>query len=66
MTNQNEINKTDCFYCYSAKLRKFIDINGIHWIGKGVNKNTNKPYWIFSRSNKLNELIEKYKELNTN
>lgn len=53
----------DLFYCYSARLRRFIRDNGDRWIDKGIHRESNKPYWVFKRSTKLDRLIEEYKRI---
>lgn len=54
-------NKKEMFYCYSPKLRRFLDENGIKWEGKGINKNSGFPYWLFKRGSMLERLIEEYR-----
>jgi hypothetical protein len=51
------------FYCYSAKLRRFIRENGIRWIETNINENTDRPYWKFEQTNARGRIIEEYKRL---
>lgn len=57
-------NEKRYFYCYNARLRKYLDQNGTRWVGKGVSKTTGKPYWKFERTARLGRLLEEYKILN--
>lgn len=63
MTNLKEtkIKKIDYFYCYNAKLRKYLDLSGIRWSDKGFNETTNKPYWMFKQTKELSILLRNYK-----
>lgn len=54
--------KENLFYCYSAKLRRFIRDNGIKWCESGVNNS--HPFWVFKRSTALDRIIEEYKRVN--
>lgn len=49
------------FICYNVHLKNFLCDNGeISWC-KGINETSGSKFWIFMNSDKLNELIEKYK-----
>lgn len=50
----------DIFYCYSDKLHHFLASVGFRYISIGVNKNTNKQYWCYKKSQKLDGAIELY------
>lgn len=45
------------FYCYSVKMKNFLKENGLEFINKSINLKTNKPYFLFEKSKKLDELI---------
>lgn len=45
------------FYCYSIKMKNFLKENGLEFINKSINLKTNKPYFLFEKSKKLDELI---------
>lgn len=55
-------NEKRLFYCYSPRLRKFLDQNGTSWVNKGTHEVSNKPFWVFEQSTRLGELLEKYKK----
>lgn len=48
------------FYCYSAKLRRFLNENGIRWINKGINPKNECPFWVFVRDCRFNKVITEY------
>lgn len=69
MTNQTkqsnqiaQIKGEKLFYCYSPKLRKYLDQNGTHWIGKGLNEENGKTYWTFKQTARLGVLLSEYKK----
>ena len=48
------------FYCYSNKMRHFIQSFDIPFTNVGMNKNTNAKYWIFVKSSRLDKVIKLY------
>lgn len=61
MKNKEDVKK---YYCYSSRQRKFIDQNGTRWVDKGINKISNRPYWVFEQSTRLGEILKRYKNEN--
>lgn len=57
-----ERRKSRFFYCYSSKLRSFIKSFGIDYETKGENPNTKTTYYMFEKSEKLNAILEFWKE----
>jgi hypothetical protein len=58
---ENEFSKDDLFYCYSPKLKKFLcQVKNISYIGKGINSDTNKTYWLFIRNKELNISLDEW------
>lgn len=51
------------FYCYSRSLRLFLNSFGIDYIATSVNRNSNKQFWTFPKSDKLNKLIDLWQSL---
>lgn len=45
------------FYCYSYPLKQFFVNNGLTFITEATNQSTNKRYWLFEGTKKLNELL---------
>lgn len=58
-----EIKQYNLFFCYSHKLAYFIKSQGIGYINKGVNKNNQLSYFVFKKSDQLDEIIKKWNEL---
>lgn len=48
------------FYCYSNKMRHFIQSFGIPFTSIGINKNTNTRYWVFVKSERMDKVIQLY------
>lgn len=45
------------FYCYSYRLMCFLKSYGFRYIVKGVNRNSNSHYYMFSKSDDLDTAI---------
>jgi len=45
------------FYCYSVRMKNFIKSQGLDYINKAVNPSTNRPYFMFEKSHKLDDCI---------
>ena len=48
------------FYCYSWPLKEFLIKNGQASIVSGRHPITNKKYWVFDGTDKLNALLTKW------
>lgn len=48
------------YYCYSHPQKDFLIKNGVFCIVKGIHPKTNKTYWVFQRSEKLNNLLTQW------
>ena len=57
------MNENINFYCYSNRLNYFLMSLKFRYISVGINKNTNKKYWVFEKSAKLDDAISLYKSL---
>ena len=49
------------FYCYSYPLKEFLVNNGLKFITAAVNQATNKRYWLFEGTDKLNKLLTEWR-----
>jgi hypothetical protein len=49
------------FYCYSYPLKNFCTNSGLNYITAGVNKTTQKTYWLFEGTEKLNNLLQEWR-----
>lgn len=50
----------DKFYCYSNRMYYFIMAFGLKYLDRGINKNTNTKYYVFQKSDKLDQIIKLY------
>lgn len=51
------------FYCYSFKMNNFLQSMGLKYINKAINPKSNKPYFLYEKSEKLDEFILKWNEI---
>ena len=51
------------FYCYSIKLFHFISAFGEQCYASKINELTNKRYWVFKKSKRLDDIIHFYNEI---
>lgn len=49
------------FFCYSYPLKEFFKNNGLSYITAATNHSTNKTYWLFEGSEKLNMLLQEWR-----
>lgn len=59
---EKAFSKEDLFYCYSPRLKAFLNKKGIQHVAKGRNEKTNKIFWLFLRSDLLSEALDEWKE----
>lgn len=50
----------ELFYCYSNRLHYWLKSLKFKYLSVGVNKNTNKNYWTYAKSEKLDSAISLY------
>lgn len=46
------------YVCYSPNLNKFLKGNGLRYEIGGKHIETNKPFWVYVRNEKLNSLLK--------
>lgn len=49
------------FYCYSWPLKEFLISNGQISIVSGKHPSTNKKYWVFEGTERLNTLLTEWR-----
>ena len=49
------------FYCYSYPLKEFFVKHGLLYISVAINQSTNKRYWLFEGTEKLNILLNEWR-----
>lgn len=50
----------DIFYCYSNRLHSWLKALRFRYEDVGINWRTNKNYWTYEKSNKLDSAINLY------
>lgn len=46
------------FYkCYSINLCRFLKVNDVRYLSKGINEHTGRTYWVFLLDDKLSKLL---------
>ena len=51
---------SELFYCYSDRLFCWLKALRFRYEHRGLNPNTNKTFWVYAKSAKLDEAIELY------
>lgn len=51
------------FYCYSDRLYHFFASLKFRYESIGVNSNTHKKYWVYTKSQKLDSAIKLYNSI---
>lgn len=49
------------FYCYSYPLKEFFTKHGLNYVTAAINQSTNKRYWLFEGTDKLNDLLNQWR-----
>ena len=53
----------DKFYFYSNRMHYFIMSFGLKYIDCGINKNTHARYYVFQKSDRLDQIISLYNSI---
>lgn len=51
------MNRVEYFKCYSVNLHRFLRVNDMAPLSRGVNKVTGKTYWVYQVDGRLSELL---------
>lgn len=51
------------FYCYSKRMFHFIQAFNISYLNSGINHNTGVKYYVFEKSQKLDDIIKLYNKV---
>jgi hypothetical protein len=55
---EQTFSKEDLFYCYSPNLKKYLcKTKNISYIGRGMNSESNKTYWLFIKTQELSDSL---------
>lgn len=50
------------YYCYSYPQKEFLINSGLRYITAAINQSTGKRYWLFEGTEKLNMLLQKWRD----
>ena len=50
----------DIYCCYSLPLRDYLQLHGVRYEVAALNPNSNKLFWIFIKTKKLDELLNEW------
>ena len=51
------------FYCYSIRLYHFLAAFNEHCYSSKINPSSNNRYWVFKKSQRLDNLIKTYNQM---
>lgn len=51
------------FFCYSLDLRTFLRSRGFTYICTGLHPKTQRQFWLFERSQTLNDEVDEFYSL---
>lgn len=54
------------FYCYSHRLKKFLDLHDMKYESKGAHKVTGKPYYLYVVTDNLDKVLKMWGEYKKN
>lgn len=52
--------EVNLYCCYSLPLRDFLKSNGVEYKLAALNPNSKKLFWIYVKTNELDELLDKW------
>lgn len=55
--------ENNIFYCYSVRLQNFLASMKFQYVSISINHNTNKKYWTYIKSEKLDSAIQMYNSI---
>lgn len=50
------------YYCYSGPQKMFLKRNGLRYILAATNASTGKKYWVFESCEKLDRLLQEWRD----
>ncbi|WP_158735133.1 hypothetical protein [Alteribacillus sp. YIM 98480] len=59
------ITKKDVFYCYDAKLAKFLKDKGVYSLTTAINPASKNMFTMFVSTDEMQEYIKEFKEMRT-
>lgn len=56
------LTRKDFYFCYSNRMKKFLEQKGIEYICRGVSDTTSRTFWLYFRSPELTECLIAFKK----
>jgi hypothetical protein len=53
---------TKLFYCYSRRLKGFIESNGMRYESKGLHPISKRPFYLYVVTNELDKVLKRWNE----
>jgi hypothetical protein len=50
------------FYCYSKRLKGFIESNGIRFESKGLHPISKRPFYLYIVTDELDKILKRWEE----
>lgn len=50
------------FYCYSKRLKGFIESNGIEYLSKGLHHKSKRPFYLYLVTDDLDSVLKRWDE----
>lgn len=50
------------FYCYSKRLKGFIESNGVSYVSKGLHSKSKRPFWLYGVDENLDLILKRWNE----
>lgn len=50
------------FYCYSKRLKGFVESNGISYISKGLHAKSKRPFYLYLVTEELDKVLKRWNE----
>jgi hypothetical protein len=50
------------FYCYSSRLKGFIESNGIKYESKGLHPKSKRPFYLYIVTEDLDKILKRWDE----
>lgn len=50
------------FYCYSKRLKGFVESNGISYLSKGLHAKSKRPFYLYLVTDELDKVLKRWNE----
>lgn len=63
MDNDKQLTVKDFFFCYNKEVMFYLKENNIDFIVQVLSDNTKKRYFMYQKTDKLNQALNDYKNI---